>query len=96
MVKSDDISEEEFNSINEVVEETKKTNITEHKERNNKTANIDAMVYTCSEFLDSFIILGYNFNGEPIQPVFYAKNQQQVDALNTYLNKFIASNVGRI
>jgi hypothetical protein len=51
--------------------------------------DLEAMVSTCQEFMKSFIILGYNFNGEPIQPIVFAHNQQEADALGAYLSKFI-------
>lgn len=39
------------------------------------------------EFLSSFIILGYSFDGEPIHCI-YAKTQQEADSLVTLINKF--------
>lgn len=62
--------------------------------RKRQTANeLDAMVITCQEFLKSFVILGYNFEGQPVAPVVYAHNQQEADALGSYLSKFIQSTI---
>jgi len=44
------------------------------------------------EYLTSFIILGYTFDGEPIQCV-SAHNQQEADSLVTLINKFFHSHV---
>lgn len=35
--------------------------------------NLDAMILTCSEFLNNFIIIGYDLAGNPIQPILHAK-----------------------
>jgi hypothetical protein len=57
---------------------------------------LGAMFATCQEFMQSFIILGYDLNGHPIQPIVHAHNQQEADALGTYLNKFLHSNIQEI
>lgn len=44
------------------------------------------------EYLTSFIILGYTFNGEPVQCI-SAHNQQEADSLVTLVNKFFHSHV---
>jgi len=54
---------------------------------------LDAMVSTCQEFLKSFVILGYTFEGQPIQPIVFAHNQQEADALGSFLSKFIQSTI---
>lgn len=53
---------------------------------------IDAMVATCQEFMSSFIILGYDINHQPIQPIVFAHNQQEADSLGAYLSKFLQHN----
>jgi hypothetical protein len=62
------------------------------KERYNKRAtnnDIEAMVATCSEFMKCFVIMGYDFKGNSIKPIFYANNDKDADALNQYIQKFI-------
>ena len=49
---------------------------------------IDAMVSVCSEFMRSFIIMGYDFEGNAINPIFYAKSDMDSDALSQYMQKF--------
>lgn len=61
--------------------------------RHTQIEEIDAMVATCQEFMSSFIILGYDMNHQPIQPVVYAHNQQEADSLGAYLSKLIHHNV---
>ncbi|GEM_PF-3350784 len=51
--------------------------------------NLDAMILTCSEFLNNFIIIGYDLAGNPIQPILHAKNQLEVDALGQYLQHYL-------
>lgn len=43
------------------------------------------------ECLETFMILGYNYNGEPIQVV-SAQTQQQADALGTSIHRFLVKN----
>ncbi len=51
--------------------------------------NMDAMVNVCSEFMQSFIIMGYDMKHEPIEPIFYANTQLEADALSNYVQQFI-------
>lgn len=57
---------------------------------------LEALVSTCQEFLKSFIILGYDFGGNPVQPIIFAHNQQEADALGNYLSKFINTTIREI
>ena len=62
------------------------------REKYNRRAadnDIEAMVSTCSEFMKCFVIMGYDFKGNSIKPIFYAKNDKDADALNQYIQKFI-------
>ena len=43
------------------------------------------------EYLDNFIILGYDYQGEAVQLI-SATNQQQSDALGTAVHRFIMNN----
>lgn len=58
-------------------------------------AELEAMVATCEEFMKSFIILGYDFDGNAIEPIVIAHSQQEADSLGAYLNKFISSQIQR-
>lgn len=43
-----------------------------------------------NEFLQSYIIIGYTSKGDPVN-ITSAKSQQEIDALHTNLQRFIAS-----
>jgi len=56
---------------------------------------LDKKTYTelteiVNEFLNCFIILGYNYTGEPVTLV-SCKNQQHADSLGTLVQRFIAT-----
>jgi hypothetical protein len=69
-------------------------NFVTEKFNNRKTEDeIEAMVSTCAEFMKCFVIMGYDFKGNAIKPVFYAKNDIDADALNQYIQKFIISSI---
>ena len=60
-------------------------------DRNSKKKDIDALVHTVQEFLNSFIVLGYTVDGDPVH-IISAHNQQEADSLATLVNKtFIQS-----
>lgn len=58
------------------------------KEKANNKQDLDVLNSQILEYLNSFILLGYNFNGEPISLI-TAHNQQEADSLGTLINKFI-------
>ena len=69
-------------------------NFVTEKFNNRKTEDeIEAMVSTCAEFMKCFVIMGYDFQGNAIKPIFYAKNDIDADALNQYIQKFIMSSI---
>lgn len=55
------------------------------------TKNIHALASMISEFLNAFIIIGYDFKGNS-QNLIHAKNQMDADALTAALNKFLFHN----
>lgn len=61
------------------------------KEKANKKQDIEALNSQILEYLNSFILLGYNFNGEPVS-IISAHNQQEADSLGSLVNKFIFNN----
>lgn len=64
------------------------------KEKYSKRKDIEALVHTVQEFLNSFVILGYTFEGEPVHFI-SAHNQQEADSLATLINKFFINNHSR-
>jgi hypothetical protein len=59
----------------------------ELEKKNISQKNLEALIGVVEEFLNSFIILGYTFEGTPIQYV-CAHSQQEADSLATLVNKF--------
>jgi hypothetical protein len=49
--------------------------------------DLNALSNVVEEFLTSFIILGYTFEGDPVHCI-SAHNQQEADSLVTLINKF--------
>jgi hypothetical protein len=49
--------------------------------------NLESLIGIIEEFLNCFIVLGYTFDGTPIQYI-CAHTQQEADSLATLLNKF--------
>jgi len=66
----------------------------EEKLNNEKGIKKDlrALSSVIEEFLPSFIILGYTFEGEPVNCI-SARNQQEADSLVTLINKFFHNNI---
>jgi len=58
------------------------------QEKNANKKDLDALNAQILEFLNCFILIGYNFNGEPVT-VISAHNQQEADSLGALLNKFV-------
>ena len=52
--------------------------------------NLEQLTSIIEEFLSSFILLGYNYDGESVTLV-SSSTQQQSDSLSTLLHKFIAT-----
>ncbi len=86
----EEIVEKSFDQDTENLIRDALKNFVTQKFNNRKTEDeIEAMVSTCSEFMKCFVIMGYDFKGNAIKPVFYAKNEIDADALNQYIQKFI-------
>lgn len=63
----------------------------EHARKTDKKRKaLDEVTSTVEEFLDSFIILGYDYTGESVTMI-SANTQQQADSLSTLIQKFIVS-----
>jgi hypothetical protein len=63
------------------------------KRKNDQKRNVEQLTAVIEEFLSSFILLGYNYDGDPITLV-SATTQQQSDSLSTLIQKFIMSQHG--
>lgn len=75
----------------ELIRDALKKIVTEKISKRQTDDEIEAMVSVCSEFMRSFIIMGYDFQGNAINPIFYAKTDIDADALGQYMQKFFIS-----
>ena len=63
------------------------------RKRQDQKRNVEQLSSIIEEYLSSFVLLGYNYDGEPITLV-SASTQQQSDSLSTLLQKFIINSHG--
>lgn len=63
------------------------------KKRQDQKRNVEQLSSIIEEYLSSFVLLGYNYDGEPITLV-SASTQQQSDSLSTLIQKFIINSHG--
>ena len=60
------------------------------RKHDGKKKSLDEVNATLEEFLDSYIILGYDYTGEAVTLI-SANTQQQADSLSTLIQKFVVS-----
>lgn len=72
--------------LHEVLRDMAKEGPVRHRRKDKN--NIEAMVHTCSEFMQNFLIMGYDLDNKAIEPIFYAKTQMEADALSTYMQRY--------
>lgn len=75
--------------IKELIKEALKTNF-EKKTNHKKKVDIESALFaTTKEFLSSFIILGYDLNGNPLI-IKHSPSIMEKDALSSLLMKYIS------
>lgn len=79
--------------IQDVIREALRTIVSDNKGIQKEEELIEAMVVTCSEFMKSFIIMGYDLNDNAIQPIFYANTDMEADALSHYVQQYFVSSM---
>ena len=79
--------------IQNVIREALRTIITESSDIKKDEETIEAMTSTCSEFMKSFIIMGYDLNDNAIAPIFYAKSDMEAAALSHYMQQYFMSSM---
>ena len=94
-LSAQDCFPEDFEEMESLIKETMKDMFKQERvKRKLKTgAETEALARTCSEFMNSFIIMGYNTRNEPIDPIFYCRSELEADALSHYLQRFFLSMV---
>lgn len=66
----------------------KKKRINTRVTKREVTSQHNALASIVSEFLGSYILLGYNLEGEPLA-IQFSTNQLEADALETLLSRYI-------
>lgn len=80
--------------INELLSESIKNYVVRAKKESKEIEEIVSLINSyVSEFLQAFMILGYDMKGNPIC-IHHAVNQMDADALNSLLNRIIFNNRG--
>ena len=74
--------------INSLIKETLQAVVQENHAKLYKEDCAHAVIAVLAEFLQSYILIGYDFDGTPIRIV-NAHNGMEADALNSALQKFI-------
>jgi|TARA_R100001079_G_C4448408_1_gene152339 hypothetical protein len=81
--------------LRELIEEALKLNVGERKKIKGQRDIADRVVAILQEYLDSFILLGYDMEGNALQ-LKSASSSQQHEALNSILIKYFSSEIGRM
>jgi len=92
-LSAEDCFPDNFDDMESLIKETmkemfKQESVKRKIRRGNET---EALARTCSEFMNSFIVMGYNTRNEPIEPIFYCRSELEADALSHYLQRFFLS-----
>ena len=93
MKKEDNKEDNNEDVLRDLIEEALKINIKNTNEFNNHKELADTLGPVIAEFLDSFIVVGYDFDGEAIS-FQGSKNSQQKDALDTLFLKYFYKRTG--
>lgn len=77
--------------LESLIRESLKHTLNVNKVVRRKKATEKALVNVLSEFMDAFILLGYDTKNKAIEPIFFAKNDMQADALSHYMQSYFIS-----
>jgi hypothetical protein len=80
--------------INELLSESIHNYVVKLKKDSKEIEEIVSLINSyVSEFLEAFMLLGYDMRGNPIC-IHHANNQKDADALNSLLNRILFNNKG--
>ena len=85
--------QEPDDEIRELIEAALKSNLVNQKEFKSRGQLIEAIKAIVFEYLDSFIVIGYDYDGKVVQ-LEGAPSSQQQDALDTLLVKYFCMRTG--
>jgi len=94
-MRNPDQSSENDDELRELVERALKENIKQKKSFKSRECLARRLSAILSEYLDSYILLGYDFKGRHLD-IKAASTPQQVEALNSFLLKYFAVEVQSI
>ena len=95
MPQDDQLLPEDDDELKELIERALKQSLEVKKEFKSREALAKRLSSILSEYLDSYIILGYDFTGNHID-IKAAPTPQQSEALNSFLLRYFASEVRHI
>jgi len=90
-----DYHDEDDDELREIIERALKENIKDKKIFKRKKELAYRLSTIISEYMDSYILLGYDFNGNHVD-IKAASTPQKVEALNSFLLKYFASEMHSI
>tara|TARA_R110000787_G_scaffold56579_1_gene129901 strand:+ start:1283 stop:1606 length:324 start_codon:yes stop_codon:yes gene_type:complete len=83
-------NEEEEEELRELIELALKQNLKEKKQFKRRVDLTQRLATILSEYLDSYILLGFDFSGRHVE-IKAANTPQKVEALNSFLLKYFAA-----
>ena len=90
-----DHNSEEDEELREMVERALKDNLKTRKSFKKRRDLANRLANILSEYLDSYILLGYDFSGKHLD-IKVASTPQHKEALNSFLMKYFASEIQSI
>ena len=95
MPQDDQRLPDDDDELKELIERALKQSLEVKKEFKSREALAKRLSSILSEYLDSYIVLGYDFNGDHVD-IKAAATPQQAEALNSFLLRYFASEVQHI
>ena len=95
MPQDDQLLPEDDDELKELIERALKQSLEVKKEFKSRQVLAKRLSSILSEYLDSYILLGYDFNGDHVD-IKAAATPQQAEALNSFLLRYFASEVRHI
>ena len=77
--------------VEELIKQSLKHTLKAEKIIKRKPITEEILTNLISEYLNSFIILGYDTKNKAIDPIFHAETDMEADALGQYLQHYIIS-----
>jgi len=93
--EEDPVSQEEDDELREMVERALKQSIKDKKVFKRRQDLAERISNIIAEYLDSYILLGFDFQGRHLD-IKSATTPQQMEALNSFLLKYFAAEVQSI